>query len=209
MGSPGDFFHFHALDRSATAPLLIKKSFSEDAAVISEPEVAKLDLTTTTTPPDDVTFIDPRDQSREEESDPSEDKEAQKEVQDFAEKEAHKEAQDVAEKEAQKEAQDVAESGPTGEDDGRCIHNGDEYDVDAEFFDGCDNFCSCHRPETGSKPEVVCNPIKCPSAFGLDIINPFCLEWDNHEGFKPEPPTCCPPQPVCLHDGTCHYEGQR
>jgi hypothetical protein len=59
-------------------------------------------------------------------------------------------------------------------DDSACVHNGEKFDVGAEFYDGCDNFCTCHKEGAGT-PEVVCNPIKCPSAFGLDIINPFCL----------------------------------
>lgn len=37
------------------------------------------------------------------------------------------------------------------------------------------------------------------------------LEWDDHAAdFAPSPLTgCCPPVPVCLSDGTCHYEGHK
>ena len=92
-----------------------------------------------------------------------------------------------------------------------CNHKGQIYQIGAEFYDSCEQYCSCQAAddEAAGQPEVLCNPIKCPSAFGLDIINPFCLEWDSHESFEPKSPECCPPVPVCIHDGTCQYEGQK
>ncbi len=85
-----------------------------------------------------------------------------------------------------------------------CSHNGKTYSFEEEFHEGCDQFCVCL--EDG---EVFCSDIKCPSAFGLDVINPFCLEWDNHDNFVPEPPMCCPPVPKCLSDGSCEYKGEK
>ena len=69
----------------------------------------------------------------------------------------------------------------------------------------CFRFCHCDA----ATAEVTCFPVKCPSKFGLDVINPFCLDWDEHADFVPSPPACCPPVPVCLSDGTCHYEGHK
>eukprot|EP00096_Caligus_rogercresseyi_P011409 TRINITY_DN4478_c0_g1_i1.p1 TRINITY_DN4478_c0_g1~~TRINITY_DN4478_c0_g1_i1.p1 ORF type:complete len:1447 (-),score=380.43 TRINITY_DN4478_c0_g1_i1:293-4633(-) len=83
-----------------------------------------------------------------------------------------------------------------------CFHKGTEHGKGEVFYDGCDNFCLCL--ENG---ETYCNPIECPSDFGLDVINPFCLEWDNHDEFVPEVPLCCPPVPICISDGTCQYRG--
>eukprot|EP00095_Tigriopus_kingsejongensis_P003970 maker-scaffold310_size212938-snap-gene-0.12 protein:Tk03970 transcript:maker-scaffold310_size212938-snap-gene-0.12-mRNA-1 annotation:"epidermal cell surface receptor" len=56
---------------------------------------------------------------------------------------------------------------------------------------------------------VLCHDIKCPSRFGLDVINPFCLKWDEHKDFEPQSPMCCPPAPVCQNDGSCMYEGEK
>ena len=53
----------------------------------------------------------------------------------------------------------------------------------------------------------MCIAIECPSSFGLDVINPNCIEWDNHDSFSPSPPLCCPPVPVCVSDGSCQYKG--
>ncbi len=66
-------------------------------------------------------------------------------------------------------------------------------------------FCSCDSG-TGA---VFCHEIKCPSSFGLDVINPFCLEWDQHDDFSPSPPLCCPPVPTCKSDGRCQYKGEK
>ena len=88
--------------------------------------------------------------------------------------------------------------------DSGCVHNGQNYKFEEEFYDNCDQFCIC--AEEGA---VFCNPIKCPSEFGLDVINPFCLEWEKHDDFVPKSPTCCPKVPKCLSDGSCQYEGQK
>ena len=89
-----------------------------------------------------------------------------------------------------------------------CRHKGKGYSVGQDFYDDCNAFCMCVEGLQGS-PELICNPIKCPSSFGLDVINPFCLRWDEHEDFTPKPPMCCPPIPVCLSDGSCDYKGSK
>ena len=67
----------------------------------------------------------------------------------------------------------------------------------------------CVPRQNGAGVEVMCNPIRCPSTFGLDVINPICIEWDMHEDFAPKPPMCCPPPPMCLSDGSCEYQGHK
>ena len=83
-----------------------------------------------------------------------------------------------------------------------CLYKDKLYEFESEFYDGCESFCFC--TETG---ETLCNPIKCPSQFGLDVINPFCLEWEKHDNFVAEAPMCCPPVPTCKSDGSCEYDG--
>jgi len=85
-----------------------------------------------------------------------------------------------------------------------CLVDGQRHGVGEDFYVGCEKFCTCDAP--GS---ATCHPIKCPSKFGLDVINPFCLKWDEHEGFQPTPPLCCAPVPVCLSDGRCEYKGEK
>ena len=90
----------------------------------------------------------------------------------------------------------------------RCRHKGKGYDIGQDFYDDCNAFCMCVEGVQGA-PELICNPIHCPSSFGLDVINPFCLRWDEHPDFVPKPPMCCPPIPVCLSDGSCDYKGHK
>ena len=87
-----------------------------------------------------------------------------------------------------------------------CSFEGKTYQIGEHFYKDCDEFCICFENDAGNK-ELMCNPIKCPSSFGLDVINPMCLEWEEHADFVPSAPMCCPPPPVCLSDGTCHYQG--
>ena len=84
----------------------------------------------------------------------------------------------------------------------QCLYKNKIYEIGQDFHDGCSSFCFCS--ESG---EAICNPIQCPSNFGLDVINPFCLEWENTESFVAEPPLCCPPVPKCKSDGACDYKG--
>ena len=76
------------------------------------------------------------------------------------------------------------------------------YRYGEEFHKDCEAYCICQ-----DNGEPYCSDIQCPSEFGLDVINPNCIEWDKHEGFEPSAPTCCPPAPVCLSDGSCEYKG--
>lgn len=85
-----------------------------------------------------------------------------------------------------------------------CLYKGQNYDFETEFYDNCDNFCYCN-----SEGNVDCNAIKCPSDFGLDVINPFCLEWETFEDFEAISPNCCPPVPKCKTDGSCTYKEKK
>ncbi|XP_046995962.1 putative epidermal cell surface receptor isoform X3 [Schistocerca americana] len=85
---------------------------------------------------------------------------------------------------------------------GTCQYKGNNYEINEEFHDGCEAFCICEA--TG----VQCAPIQCPTEFGLDLIDPHCLEWDT-SAFVPSPPSCCPSEAICKNNGSCLYEGQR
>ena len=93
-------------------------------------------------------------------------------------------------------------SGNTSDGDS-CWHEGHQYQPGEEFHDGCRQYCLC-QPDG----QAACFNIQCPSKFGLDVISPDCIEWDEHADFVPVPPTCCPPVPVCKSDGSCPYKGQ-
>ncbi|XP_065563841.1 uncharacterized protein LOC136029404 isoform X2 [Artemia franciscana] len=84
---------------------------------------------------------------------------------------------------------------------GFCSYKGQLHKVGAEFYDRCEKFCTCN--EDGS---VDCAQIECPSDFGLDLINPNCLDWETQSKSR-EPPNCCE-EPKCLNDGSCEYKGE-
>lgn len=91
-----------------------------------------------------------------------------------------------------------------GEEEVRgCDYSGKRYAINEEFHDQCSKYCIC---QTNS--EVLCFDIECPHQFGLDVINPNCIEWENHDDFVATPPVCCPPVPTCKSDGSCFYEGR-
>ncbi|XP_023718167.1 putative epidermal cell surface receptor isoform X3 [Cryptotermes secundus] len=84
-----------------------------------------------------------------------------------------------------------------------CQHKGRHYMFGEEFHDGCEAYCVC--TDSG----VQCATIECPTEFGLDVLDPSCLDWETHPpGFKPSPPNCCPEQVRCINNGSCVYEGQ-
>ncbi|XP_026670875.1 putative epidermal cell surface receptor isoform X1 [Ceratina calcarata] len=88
-------------------------------------------------------------------------------------------------------------------DKGSCSHMGKTYKIGAEWYDECISFCTCTE---GGKPE--CLTIECPTDFGLDVLDPHCLDWETvPPNFVPKPPHCCPQEVRCRNNGSCHYEG--
>ena len=88
-------------------------------------------------------------------------------------------------------------------DETSCTHDGKMYSVGEQFYDGCSQFCVCQEGFV-----TVCFELECPSKFGMDVLSPNCIEWDEHEDFVPTPPVCCPPVPTCLSTGSCIYQNQ-
>ncbi|XP_017757579.1 PREDICTED: putative epidermal cell surface receptor isoform X3 [Eufriesea mexicana] len=88
-------------------------------------------------------------------------------------------------------------------DKGSCSHMGKTYKVGAEWYDECISFCTCIE---GGKTE--CLTIECPTDFGLDVLDPHCLDWETvPPNFIPKPPRCCPQEVRCRNNGSCNYEG--
>lgn len=69
-----------------------------------------------------------------------------------------------------------------------CNFRGEPYKIGAEWYDECISFCTC---TTGGKSECVA--IECPTDFGLDLLDPHCLDWETVPAdFVPKAPQCCP-----------------
>ncbi|XP_058793011.1 putative epidermal cell surface receptor isoform X2 [Phymastichus coffea] len=87
---------------------------------------------------------------------------------------------------------------------GTCNHRGKTYKIGAEWHDECIAVCFCN--ETA---QVECVTIECPTDFGLDVLDPHCLDWEtvppNH---VPKAPNCCPQEVRCRNNGSCMYEGK-
>lgn len=73
-------------------------------------------------------------------------------------------------------------------DKNSCSHRGKSYKLGAEWYDECISFCMCAE---GGKAECV--TIQCPTDFGLDVLDPHCLDWETvPANFVPKAPQCCP-----------------
>ncbi|CAB0037823.1 unnamed protein product, partial [Trichogramma brassicae] len=112
---------------------------------------------------------------------------------------------------------------------GMCTHRGKSYKIGAEWYDECIAVCFCN--ETA---QTECVTIECPTDFGLDVLDPHCLDWEtvppNH---VPKAPNCCPQvrcsniiiffslirlilslifctiqEVLCRNNGSCTYEGK-
>lgn len=94
-------------------------------------------------------------------------------------------------------------STPSTSDGSTCTYKGQNYKVGQEFNDGCESFCVCR--DTG----VKCLKLQCPTYFGVDVMDPQCVEWETvPPNFTPVAPNCCPEKLKCKNNGSCYYEGQ-
>ncbi|RZC41146.1 epidermal cell surface receptor, partial [Asbolus verrucosus] len=83
-----------------------------------------------------------------------------------------------------------------------CYYNGKTFKLDEEYNDNCTSLCVCKT--SGMK----CLKLECPTYFGVDVLDPNCIEWETVPlNFKPSPPNCCPEQLKCKSNGSCSYEG--
>ncbi|XP_054010514.1 putative epidermal cell surface receptor [Hylaeus anthracinus] len=88
-------------------------------------------------------------------------------------------------------------------DKGSCSYRGKTYKMGAEWYDECISFCVCN--DAG---KAECVTIECPTDFGLDVLDPHCLDWETvPPNFVPKPPRCCPQEVRCRNNGSCVYEG--
>ncbi|XP_044730252.1 putative epidermal cell surface receptor isoform X2 [Chrysoperla carnea] len=86
----------------------------------------------------------------------------------------------------------------------KCEYKENKYSIGEEFHDNCTSFCIC------TAKGVICDKINCPTRFGLDVLDPHCLEWETiPPNFVPTPPKCCAERVRCKNNGSCLYEGIR
>ncbi|XP_044265638.1 putative epidermal cell surface receptor isoform X3 [Tribolium madens] len=83
-----------------------------------------------------------------------------------------------------------------------CTYKDKFYELNEEYNDNCTSLCVCK--ESGMK----CLKLECPTYFGVDVLDPNCVEWETvPPNFHPTPPNCCPQELKCKSNGSCVYEG--
>nr|CAI5842724.1 unnamed protein product [Callosobruchus analis] len=84
-----------------------------------------------------------------------------------------------------------------------CSYKGKSFKLGEEYNDECNSLCVCH--EIGMK----CMKLQCPTYFGIDVLDPNCVEWETiPKNFVAKPPICCPESIKCKNNGSCEYKGQ-
>ncbi|XP_044013505.1 putative epidermal cell surface receptor isoform X2 [Aphidius gifuensis] len=88
-------------------------------------------------------------------------------------------------------------------DKNTCNHRGKLYKIGDEWYDECISFCVCNN-----SAKIECATIQCPTEFGLDVLDPTCLDWEPvPSDFTAKAPDCCPKEMRCRNNGSCEYEG--
>ncbi|EFA07109.1 putative epidermal cell surface receptor isoform X1 [Tribolium castaneum] len=83
-----------------------------------------------------------------------------------------------------------------------CTYKNKSFELNEEYNDNCTSLCVCK--ESGMK----CLKLECPTYFGVDVLDPNCIEWETvPPNFHPTPPNCCPQELKCKSNGSCVYEG--
>uniref|UniRef100_A0AAR5Q6V1 Epidermal cell surface receptor n=3 Tax=Dendroctonus ponderosae TaxID=77166 RepID=A0AAR5Q6V1_DENPD len=105
----------------------------------------------------------------------------------------------VTVKEMVEEAKEVE---PEKMSDG-CAFKGKTFTNGEEYHDGCESLCRCHSGE------MKCLKLECPTYFGVDVIDPGCIDWETIPmHFQPSPPKCCPDQVRCKNNGSCMHQNK-
>ncbi|CAH1125802.1 unnamed protein product [Ceutorhynchus assimilis] len=90
------------------------------------------------------------------------------------------------------------------EDAKSCEYKGKTFKINEEHNNGCESLCKCH-----SDGEMKCLKLECPTYFGVDVLDPACVEWETiPPNFEPLAPNCCPEQVKCKNNGSCLHEGR-
>ncbi|KAJ8985950.1 hypothetical protein NQ317_010708 [Molorchus minor] len=84
-----------------------------------------------------------------------------------------------------------------------CQYKGKTFKIGEEYNDNCESLCICLNGQ------MKCLKIQCPTYFGVDVLDPNCIEWETiPPNFVPSPPNCCPEKVRCKENGSCDYEGR-
>lgn len=85
---------------------------------------------------------------------------------------------------------------------GNCQYKGRSLRLGEEYNDQCNSLCVCQTSG------INCLKLQCPTYFGVDVLDPNCVEWETVPiNFKPSPPNCCPDSIRCKNNGSCLHEG--
>ncbi|XP_019877243.2 putative epidermal cell surface receptor isoform X2 [Aethina tumida] len=88
-------------------------------------------------------------------------------------------------------------------DSAGCVFKEKHFKIGEEYNDNCEALCVC---EVGG---MNCLKMECPTYFGVDVLDPHCVEWETvPPDFKPVAPHCCADELRCKNNGSCEYEGQ-
>lgn len=84
-----------------------------------------------------------------------------------------------------------------------CQYKGRSLTLGEEYNDQCTSLCVC-QPSG-----INCLKLQCPTYFGVDVLDPNCVDWETvPANFKASPPKCCPDSIRCKNNGSCLYEGK-